>query len=141
MGAGPDLDPHGHRPRRAAAVILIVVLVKEGVKRAEALTPGAAQRKHRQAGPPHYGVKRQPGESDLELKIAHRLLKQAEEGTRAPDDGRKRTPRQYAASHSPLWEGRTNRHAVEEMAELIKALCKGQTGDAQGPPPPRPSPT
>ena len=50
-------------------VVLIVVLVKEGVKQTE--------EKQRQKDR-HYGLERQPGETDLELKKRIAFLKQAE---------------------------------------------------------------
>lgn len=55
-------------------VVLIVVLVKEGVKQTE--------EKERRLGideqARHYGLERQPGETDLELKKRIAFLKQAE---------------------------------------------------------------
>ena len=59
-------------------VVLIVVLVKEGVKQTEE----KQRQKERRLGiddrPRHYGLERQPGETDLELKKRIAFLKQAE---------------------------------------------------------------
>lgn len=59
-------------------VVLIVVLVKEGVKQTEE----KQRRQERSLGideqARHYGLERQPGESDLELKKRIAFLKQAE---------------------------------------------------------------
>ena len=60
-------------------VVLIVVLVKEGVKQTEE----KQRRQERSLGideqARHYGLERQPGESDLELKKRIAFLKQARE--------------------------------------------------------------
>ena len=52
-------------------VVLIVVLVKEGVKQTE-------EKQHRHEQARRYGLERQPGETDLELKKRIAFLKQAE---------------------------------------------------------------
>lgn len=59
-------------------VVLIVVLVKEGVKQTEERQRRELRSENIDEQARRYGLERQPGESDLELKKRIAFLKQAE---------------------------------------------------------------
>lgn len=61
-----------------ALVILIVVLVKEGVKQTEERQRRELRSENIDEQARRYGLERQPGESDLELKKRIAFLKQSE---------------------------------------------------------------